>query len=198
MTEARRAQAANRGPVTALVVDAFRADPLLRWVWPDDARYSPCAPMFFGLLFDLRTAGGEVWVVEEDGFIASTALWNPPGGLYAPAPPDAWDDLRAGFTAEERERWDLNDTAFQDVVPAEPHWYLGVLATDPSRTRRGLGRAVVSPMLQSADRTRTVAVLETANEANIPFYRSLGFEVTAEDRLSDGPAVWLMQRLPAG
>jgi ribosomal protein S18 acetylase RimI-like enzyme len=197
MTGARRAEATNRSRIIALIVDAFRTDPLLRWVWPDDARYAHCAPDFFGLLVDLRRAAGEVWVIEDEDYVAAAALWNPPGGLYVPAPSGVWDELRAGFTDQERHRWDLNDDAFAEQLETRTHWYLGVLATAQSHRRRGLGAAVVAPMLGAADRTGTTALLETANEANLSFYRSLAFEVADEARLPDGgPQVWLMVRPP--
>ena len=45
-----------------------------------------------------------------------------------------------------------------------PHWYLGVLATEPARQGTGLGRAVTAPMLAAADRAGLPAYLETASE----------------------------------
>lgn len=174
------------------VVAAFATDPLLRWVWPDDARYRTCAPGFFGLLLSLRTAGGEVWVADGG---AAVAMWDPPGGLDPLPAEDPWPALNATYTEDERRRWaEFNERL---AVPPDvaPYWYLGVLATAPDRQGRGLGPAVVAPVLAAADRTGTDAYLETASETNVAFYRRLGFVVALEVGLPHGgPPCWLMRR----
>lgn len=176
------------------VIAAFAADPLLRWVWPDDRRYDSCAPGFFGLLLSLRAAGGEVWVAEGG---AAVAMWDPPGGLDPAPAEDLWPALNATYTEDEGLRWaEFNDRL---AVPPDvaPYWYLGVLATAPDHQRRGLGPAVVSPVLAAADRTATDVYLETASEANVGFYLRLGFVADREVDLPDGgPRCWLMRRPP--
>ena len=197
MTEARRAQAANGSRIAKLITDAFRTDPLLRWVWPTPDRYEACALPFFGLMLDRRLTAGEAWVIEEDGFIASIALWTPPGGLYAEPAPEVSERVYGRFTTDERERWRVYQDLLAEGHPRQPHWYLGVLATSAQHRRHGLGRRVLEPMLKAADRTGTTAALDTANPMNRPFYRSLGFEEAAELRLPAGPQLWLMVRSPA-
>ncbi len=59
------------------------------------------------------------------------------------------------------------------------------------------GSGVLRPVLEEADRLGSAAVLETSAEANLPFYRRLGFEVAGEtDVPSGGPHVWAMRRPP--
>jgi ribosomal protein S18 acetylase RimI-like enzyme len=80
---------------------------------------------------------------------------------------------------------------------AGPHWYLGVLATEPARQGTGLGRAVTAPMLAAADRAGLPAYLETASESNVGIYRRLGFEPVRDVTMPDGgPTCWLMRRDP--
>jgi len=89
--DVRRLEPSERDLALASVVAAFATDPLVRWVWPDDGRYAACAPPFFGLLLDLRRAGGEAWAA---GGGAAVAMWDPPGGLYTAPAADPWPDGR--------------------------------------------------------------------------------------------------------
>jgi hypothetical protein len=79
--------------------------------------------------------------------------------------------------------------------PREPVWFLGVIGVDPARQGQGLGRAVITPGLQTADADDVPTFLETQDPANVPFYESLGFDVVAELDLPDnGPKHWAMRR----
>ena len=191
--DVRRLEPAERDAALTSTVAAFATDPLLRWVWPEDDRYEACAPRFFGLLLDLRRAGGEVWAAQGG---AAVAMWDPPGGLYTRPEQDPWPALQAGFTARERDSWGKYERLAGERTD-EPHWYLGVLATHPDRQGTGLAAAVVAPVLAACDRSRVDAWLETATEANVAYYRRFGFEVAREVRLPDGgPQCWLLHRAP--
>jgi GNAT superfamily N-acetyltransferase len=192
--DVRRLHPDSRDRALTSVVAAFATDPLLRWVWPDDRRYTACATVFFGLLLDLRLEGGEVWAAGDGDAVA---MWDPPGGLYGPSPDDRWAAAKAAFTDQENAAWATVDGAMGVPPEAGPHWYLGVLATAPARQRSGLGRAVLAPVLGAADRTGLAAYLETATESNVGFYRRLGFEPAHEVDLPDGgPRCWLLRRAP--
>ncbi len=193
LPDVRRLEPAERDAALTSTVAAFATDPLLRWVWPEDDRYAACAPGFFGLLLDLRRAGGEVWAAQGG---AAVAMWDPPGGLYTRPEPDPWPALQEAFTQQERDSWAVYDQRVGDRATA-PHWYLGVLATDPARRGRGLAAAVVAPVLAACDRTGVDAWLETAAAANVTYYRRFGFEVAREVDLPDGgPQCWLLRREP--
>lgn len=184
----------GRERALATVVAAFSTDQLLRWVWPDDVRYAACAPSFFGLLVDLRLEGGEVWTADGG---AAVAMWDPPGGLYQEVPGERWTGVQQAFTERERAAWAAYDEAMHVPKEAGPHWYLGVLATEPERQGTGLGRAVCAPMLGAADRAGLPAYLETASTGNVTIYRRLGFEPVREATMADGgPTCWLMRREP--
>lgn len=193
-TDVRRLQPDDRDRALTSVVAAFAADPVLRWVWPDDGRYAACAPGFFGLLIDLRLAGGEVWTA---GGGDAVAMWDPPGGLYVTPADDPWPPMQESFTAVERSRWADFDAALAVPAGAPPYWYLGVLATAPDRQGQGLGTAVLAPILAAADRAGLAAWLETGSEANLRFYGRLGFLSQREvDLPGGGPRCWLLRREP--
>jgi ribosomal protein S18 acetylase RimI-like enzyme len=77
-----------------------------------------------------------------------------------------------------------------------PHYYLAVLGTDPAQQGRGLGSALLAPVLERCDQDGVGAFLESSKERNIDFYARHGFRVTDELRLPRGPTMWQMWRDP--
>jgi predicted N-acetyltransferase YhbS len=80
--------------------------------------------------------------------------------------------------------------------PREPHWYLAVLGTDPAHQNRGVGAALVGPVLAQCDAQGLGGYLESSKEHNIPYYRRFGFVVTGQIDLPRGPSIWPMWRDP--
>ena len=78
----------------------------------------------------------------------------------------------------------------------QPHYYLGILGTDPDHQGKGLGSAAMQPVLDRCDSEGLGAYLESSKEQNVPFYRRHGFEVTGEVRMPGGPPLWPMWRDP--
>ena len=191
----RTAGPGDRGAVVDTIVRAFTEDPLVRWFFPDDAAYERRASAFFGYLFDIRVVHGEIHVA---GDCAAASLWNrPAGGMSQPEQDRLWAaDVEPGAEPGELDRLDAMQAAVDAVRPAGLHWYLGVLATDPSRRGGGLARAVLQPVLERADADGIPALLETGTAENLPFYARFGFDVLAEARVSGGPPLWAMWRPP--
>lgn len=193
----RRARAADRAPVVGTIVRAFAEDPLVRWFFPDDGAYERRASAFFGYLFDIRVAHGEIFVA---GDCEAASLWNPPGGVRMQQVEQdrLWaTDVEPGAEPGELDRLGSLDETIDGLRPAEPHWYLGVLATDPRRRGGGLARAVLRPILERADADGVHTRLETGTPENLPFYARFGFAVLAEARVRGGPPVWVLWRPPA-
>lgn len=193
---ARPATREDREVAVLSIVRAFEADPLVRWFFPDDETYVQRASTFFGLLFDGRVDDGNVHVAGDG---AAVAMWDPPGGgSIAEAELDLrWDDeFEPGAGPGERERLEAYEAAADAMMPPDPSWYLGVLATDPDRQRQGLASAAIAPVLERADHDRATTFLETGAPENLAFYARAGFEVTDEVVLPDGPALWGLRRSP--
>jgi GNAT superfamily N-acetyltransferase len=191
----RTAVPGDRGAVVQTIVRAFTEDPLVRWFFPDDAAYERRASAFFGYLFDIRVVHG---VIHVAGDCAAASLWNRPGeGMPQPEQDQLWaTDVEPGAGPGELDRLDAMEDAVVALRPAGPHWYLGVLATDPSRRGEGLARAVLQPVLERADADGIPALLETGTPENLPFYARFGFDVLADARVSGGPPLWAMWRPP--
>lgn len=82
--------------------------------------------------------------------------------------------------------------------PRVPHWYLASLGTAVDQQGRGIGGALMRPVLEHCDAEGIPCYLESSKERNVPFYRRHGFEVVEELRVpDDGPLLWTMWREPA-
>lgn len=79
---------------------------------------------------------------------------------------------------------------------APPHFYLAVLGTRPDRQGKGIGSALLRPILDRCDEEGIGAYLESSKESNIAFYARHGFAVAGEIRLPKGPRLWPMCRDP--
>jgi ribosomal protein S18 acetylase RimI-like enzyme len=189
----RAATLADADAVAATMARAFFDDPLICFILTNEETRQTDAPNLFHLLFTLGLPHGACDVTM--GYEAA-ALWRPPGAWRTPW----WDYLANGV-----EVFDIFDYGsarhalrVMDVIekhhPAEPHWYLQSIGTDPAKQGKGFGGAVMRKQLANADASGLPAYLESSKDANIPFYRSFGFEVSGEIKLPDGPTLWPMWR----
>jgi ribosomal protein S18 acetylase RimI-like enzyme len=190
----RLAAGPDRGRVARLLARAFADDPAMSYIWPDPAARARGLPRLFRLLFDADARTG-MRLVSTGGEAAT--LWRGPGRartstgeLIHQAIP-----LLAAFGPAIGRALAVSG-AIDRHMPDGDFWYLHIAGCDPAHQGRGLGRAIVQAGLdRAAGRTR--CYLETATEANLGFYRGLGFEVTAEWRVPrGGPTFWSMLREP--
>ena len=142
-----RASTDDRVRVVDTVVRAFAADPAFRHFFPDDATYGEQAAAFAGWLFDRRVGQGTVWVADTG---AAVAMWEPPH------PAGSADRAEPELVVPDavRGRLDGYEHTVHRVLPAQPYWYLGVLATAPEHAGRGLARAVMRAGLEPGRRGR--------------------------------------------
>lgn len=179
---------ANRERVVASLVAAFTGDPVLRYLFPDEATYPAYAAAFFGHLFDKRVDKETVWTIADG---ASVAIWEPPHTDAGPS--DApWATL---LPADVLDRVHAYDEAVHKALPAAPYWYLGVLGTHPDHSGRRWGHAVMQAGLRRASADGLPAVLETSNAANVEVYRRAGWETV--ETVSEPLPTWIMQQKPS-
>jgi GNAT superfamily N-acetyltransferase len=193
----RKASAADRNDVVALLTRAFAHDAIVRFIFPDDETYAHRAGLFFGHYFDVRLAGGEVTVFGDD--VAGASLWTPPGGNRRGAAfvDEHWQrTVLDHLEPEEIARYEAFAEVLAAMTPREQHWYLGLLGTDPERRRTGVARALLDPMLARADADRLPVFLETGIPQNLEIYARFGFSQVAEAVVPSGPIVWGLLRTP--
>ncbi len=191
----RAVTAADEGQLTRTAWRAFSSDPQIRYIVADDDRWhGGTGETFFGIAVAWFGGTGRGHVTDD---VAALCLWAP---SERPEPPPevlaTLGALNERMNADERARATILMDSFAAHKPAEPHVYIGVLATHPDWQRRGLGRQAMGPAFAFADEAGLGTYLETGTEANVAFYRSCGFEVSAEWDIADGPRNWGMWRPP--
>ncbi len=194
----RRATPADVPALTRMLVRAYFDDPVAVWACAAEGLRSRMLERVYATRLRQMLAHEEVWTTPE---LTSAAVWVPPGRrkttvrqqlalarcvlhprLLARVPL-----LAVGLTGVERRH-----------PSSPPHWYLSLLATDPDAQGRGLGSAMLHPVLDRCDNHSVGTYLETSKVRNIEFYTRRGFHVTGELRLPRGPRMWLMWREPRG
>jgi GNAT superfamily N-acetyltransferase len=194
--------ASERAEVLAVVSRAFWHDPLADFFSRDLLHEYRLLPLVFAPTLDeLRRPGGHESVAEHEGRPRAYAGWLEPGTLPRSNAGEARRALRSlpGF-ARFRQRTKAIRLLLEvdRHHPREPHWYLALLATDPSAQGRGLASALLAPVLERCDREGTLAYLETQKEANVSWYARAGFTVDRKIALAGTPPIWCLRREPKG
>jgi GNAT superfamily N-acetyltransferase len=87
--------------------------------------------------------------------------------------------------------------ALEKHHPHAPHIYLFTIGTRKAARGKGLGKAMLAPVLAAADRDGLPVYLENSNPANHGFYTSFGFEKIGEfSVLNESPPMAPMWREP--
>ena len=185
VTDIRLATPTDRERLVTTVVAAFDQDPAFRAFFGSGPDFTTLATRFAGSLLDRRIPGGSVWMTDDGDALA---MWDPPAGTVE-VPPSALE-----LPADARARLDHYDQLVHAAITSESHWYLGVLASHPSRRGEGLARRVAEPGLAAAAAVGAPAVLETTNPDNVAMYERSGWSVTATLTDVIGLTVWVLQR----
>lgn len=189
----------QRNEAIATTSRAFWPDPLVGFFARDSLQEHRVLPIFLGALLRDAFRYGEVWGAIENNRVLGSASWLPPGATSR-ARSREFRIYTAGARALLTGRNRRTGIALFDAVekrhPTQPHWYLALLGVDPTRQGRGLGRALLDPVLTRCDETLESAYLETQKPENLPFYERFGFQILDEVSVAGSPPVWLMWRDP--
>jgi ribosomal protein S18 acetylase RimI-like enzyme len=191
---------AQREHAIAVMGRAFVNDPFLRYLAPDDMRRARLTPQFVAIVVTYCLLYGEVWTSPS---LDGVACWLEPGKTS----PTFGRIFRTGMLMMPLKFGWAGFQRFNDVInyaetlhkkyAAAPHWYLWGLGVDPAKQGRGVGGALLRPVLERADRAGQICYLETQNEVNLHFYRKYGFEVAGGGVVPRGNLqVWAMVRQP--
>jgi len=177
---------------------AFHDDPVMAWIFPDEAMRRRRLPPFFATAIrgNMRQGNTEVMVAGEQ--VLGCAIWLAPGTWRPP--------LRRQLMAlpsvifRLRSRLAVASTTYGALItahPERPHWYLSGIGADPPVQGTGVGGALMRSRLARCDAAGEPAYLESSKEINVPFYERHGFRVTRELTIpGGGPIFWLMWRKP--
>lgn len=185
--------------MSRILAHAFYNDPFMRWMVPrNDARTRSLTTLFAASARHHYLPRGGVQVAVGGGdAIGGATLWSPPG---------RWRESRSeelrmlpGMLLAFGCRIPLIKETLQLVAshhPEEPpHWYLGVIGSDPKVRGAGFGRVLMDSGLERCDAEHAPAYLESTNPANVPYYERFGFQAIGELALPrSGPVITMMWR----
>lgn len=184
-----------------ILARAFFDYPSVQYFFPDPDQRRKALPWWIGLPVRYCLRHGLVYTTAA---VEGVAAWLPPENAHF-----TWGRLaqaglfqvpfRAGFAACRRmvDNDRVVDGLRLQLAP-HMHWYLWSLAVDPACQRKGVGAALLAPVLQRADADGVACYLETHNRPNLDYYRQFGFEVVREAQVPGHPlTVWMMLRQPS-
>lgn len=196
--DVRRATQDDHEAAAEALALAFADDPAWAHLLPDpETRAERLLAFFTAEIGNLAPELREVWVTEDG---SGAAIWarprrwrvpltrtlrvaRPMAGVFGTRLPLAiWTQLR-----------------FERRHPAAPsHWYLHYIGVEPRRQGRGLGGALMAPVLEQCDREGHPAHLEASTERNRMLYERNGFALTETfDLPVGGPPLRGMWREPS-
>jgi GNAT superfamily N-acetyltransferase len=172
-----------------VLVTAFIADPVLRWMYPDATGYLTHFPAF------LRAFGGKaftshtVWRVGE---FEAVALWFPPH--VEPDGDAVIAEVTQSVASEQHPDLFAVLEQMERAHPTYPHWYLPWFGVEGARQGRGVGSELLRNCLDVVDQDHLPAYLESPNPRNLTFYERHGFEVAGVSQAGACPPVYSMLR----
>ena len=125
----------------------------------------------------------------------AAALWLPPG--VQP------DEAVMGAIITEALRPEIAEDigpilqGMAEHHPHEPHWYLPLIAADPSWIGQGLGTSLMKHALRRCDEGGIAAYLESSNPRNISLYERHGFRIIGQIQHGSSPTLTPMLRTPS-
>ncbi len=195
LPEIRRITGDEARPVAAAIARGFQDNEIWEWMIPSDRRRARLLARYYEFLIRrVFIPRGEAWTTED---LRGGALRIGPSGHGLRGLEQVREALvMTGGGLGAMRRGARYEATVKRHHPRRPHLYLLTLSIDPAAQRQGQGSALMAPLVERSDALGVGAFLETQREANLPFYRRFGFELTDRIDIPDGPPVWLMWRDP--
>jgi ribosomal protein S18 acetylase RimI-like enzyme len=182
---------------------AFLNDPMSRYLVPDEAKRARLLPIFFSIQVRYCLRYGEVYGTRG---LDGAACWLSPGATSPTLGRLARTALR--IPGIRRVPFELGASGLRRYMDAErysgaiheraapgPHWYLWLIGVEPACQGKGIGGALMQPVLARASAEGVPCYLETNNAANVAFYEKHGFRVVSDGEVPRrGLRVWAMLR----
>jgi ribosomal protein S18 acetylase RimI-like enzyme len=183
----------------AVLARSFIEDGLTKHMYPDEAERKVRTPWHFSAMVRYGVLFGRA--LSTAGAPHGVAIWLPPGETEM-------TDNRIAAAGMDASPAVLGEEAFgrfasvmaqiepsydQDVPPR--HWHLALIGVDPDYSGKGIGSALMKPILAQADAEGLPCYLETAEERNVAFYQKHGFETVRHGTIPDTAVqYWAMRR----
>lgn len=184
--------------VSAALAAGFADDPVFGWLLPDDARRPRALRRYFAIeTRRIALRHGRSLLADDGAQVVGSALVLPPGAWRTPIGVQAAFGPRYAQIFGRRLPRALGVlTRLEKDHPRTPHVYFPYIGVAPAAQGRGLGTALMAPVLERCDRDRLPAYLEASNPDCARLYERLGFRTVDEIRPLGAPPIRLMLRDP--
>lgn len=176
--------------------------PMFTFYFPDPKRRTRYLPWYFRNVLNCALRYGEVYTNPE---ISGVIFTLPPGHTKI----TLWEYIQNGFLLtpfllgfrnykQSMECEDFVGDTQERLMQGRPHFYLWGLAVEPGQKARGIGMALMQPVLAKADAQKMPLYLETHDESNVGYYQKYGFGlIHAVEIPKYKLPIWCMLREPA-
>ncbi len=199
--EAIRLDSPMKKQAAEVCARAFFDYPMFTFIYPDRARRERYLASHFDVMVNYGLQYGQLYTSPE---CSGVSCWLPPESIDM----TLFRIIRAGglsvipriglirsFTHNIKHENYLAKVQ-KEIMPG-PHFYLWAIAVDPDLQGMGIGKALMKPGLDQADKQNVPIYLETHDEKNIIYYEKFGFELVREERLPGFDLkFWCMARSP--
>lgn len=194
MTTIVTAADSDTAQVADVLAAAFTHDPVFGWLLPRTAtRTAALRRMFIIEASSIVLPHGETRIARVGADTVGAALVLPPGHWRTPMTVqfrDALTYLRIFGRRIPRAAGLLN--ALERVHPPEPHYYLPYIGVHPDHHNRGIGTALLTPIIDQARGEGLPVYLEASSADSARLYGRLGFRTLSTIRPLGSPPLELM------
>ncbi len=175
--------------------------PMFTFYFPDPKRRTRYLSWYFRNILNCALRYGEVYTTPENSGVIFTL---PPGHTKI----SMWEYIQNGFFLTpfvlgfRNYKQSMDCESFvgytkEKLMKNRPHYYLWGLAVDPSQKAKGIGAALMQPVMAKADARKMPIYLETHDEKNVQYYQKYSFDLIHTVRIPRYELpIWCMLREP--
>ena len=175
--------------------------PMFTFYFPDIKRRTRYLSWYFRNILNCALRYGEVYTTPE---ISGVIFTLPPGHTKI----SMWEYIQNGFFLTpfvlgfRNYKQSMDCESFvgytqEKLMKNRLHYYLWGLAVDPIQKAKGIGAALMQPVLAKADARKMPIYLETHDEKNVQYYQKYGFDLIHTVRIPRYELpIWCMLREP--
>ena len=144
------ARADELSALYAALARAFTDDPVTEFLFPSARSRVRRLEAFYRWMIPSLAAEG---LMHTDDDVRGGAIWQAPRPPRPGASQLFSSMLRSAFVLRGRLLAGMAlARALEAVHESKPHWYLAILGTDPHYQGKGIGSALIAPVLEHCDR----------------------------------------------
>lgn len=180
----------DQAAVSALLNEAFAADPsydyFLDGCSPVDKERYRARLVHFIVAYHCQS-GLPVWGVTHQGVLVACALLEEPVPAWRRVLALLWQlpKLIGQVPFSSVQRMNRYAMVSRQGLPKGIKYYLIKIGVSPNHQGQGLGKSLITAILNHYQKDDEILALDTENPANVPLYQHLGFQLHDQQMLDN-------------